>query len=95
MRAARNTKQVTRRVAGAAGLLVGGLAVLAGSRVLLGLSIPSYAVLRSLVLYNVFAGGISIVAGLGLWAGRYWAFQSARSSDPAGVGYGIFLLKTR
>ena len=64
---------VTRRVAGAAGLLVGGLSVLAGSRVLLGLSIPSYAVQRWLVLYNVFAGGISIIAGLGLWSRRYWA----------------------
>lgn len=73
MRATRNTKQVTLRVAGAVGLLVGALAVLAGSRVLLGLSIPSYTVLRSLVLYNVFAGAISIVAGLGFWAGRYWA----------------------
>lgn len=27
--------------------------------------------------------------------GRIMAFQSARSSDPAGVGYGIFLLKVR
>ncbi len=27
--------------------------------------------------------------------GRTMAFQSARSSDPAGVGYGIFLLKLR
>ncbi|NJN00687.1 MAG: hypothetical protein HC793_03590, partial [Aquincola sp.] len=35
--------------------------------------------LRSLVLYNVFAGGISIVAGLGLWAGRYWALWLAAS----------------
>jgi hypothetical protein len=27
--------------------------------------------------------------------GRTIAFQSARSSDAAGVGYGIFLLKER
>ena len=27
--------------------------------------------------------------------GRTVAFQSARSSDPAGVGYGIFVLKLR
>lgn len=67
------TKQTTRRAAGAAGLLVGVLAVLAGSRVLLGLSIPGYTVLRPLVVYNVLAGAVSIVAGLGLWTGRSWA----------------------
>ncbi|PYQ95297.1 MAG: hypothetical protein DMF97_17140 [Acidobacteria bacterium] len=27
--------------------------------------------------------------------GRTIAFQSARTTDPAGVGYGIFLLKVR
>jgi len=27
--------------------------------------------------------------------GRFFAFQSARSSDPAGVGYGIFLYRLR
>jgi len=25
--------------------------------------------------------------------GRWFAFQSARSTDPAGVGYGIFLYR--
>jgi Tol biopolymer transport system component len=27
--------------------------------------------------------------------GKWIAFQSARSKDPAGVGYGIFLLKVK
>jgi hypothetical protein len=55
------------------GIIVGILTIIAGSKVLLGISSPNYSVLPWLVLYNVSLGAISLIAGIGLWNHRSWA----------------------
>lgn len=61
------------RMAAILGIIVGILTVIAGSKVLLGISPPNYSVLRWLVIYNVSLGGISLITGIGLWNNRSWA----------------------
>ncbi|OFW14063.1 MAG: hypothetical protein A3F70_04435 [Acidobacteria bacterium RIFCSPLOWO2_12_FULL_67_14] len=65
------------RAAAAAGLLFGALSVIAGGRVLAGIDRPDYVVLPWLVRYNVAAGIVGVVAGLGLWRARRWAVRLA------------------
>ena len=61
------------RMAAILGIVVGVLTIIAGSKVLLGISSPNYSVLRWLVIYNVSLGAISLIAGIGLWDHRSWA----------------------
>jgi hypothetical protein len=61
------------RMAAIMGIIVGILTIIAGSKVLLGISSPNYSVLPWLVLYNVSLGAISLIAGIGLWNHRSWA----------------------
>jgi hypothetical protein len=70
-------QHITRRIAGAVGVLVGVMSILAGSQVLLGFSVPGYTVWRLLVAYNVLAGVVSVVAGAGLWRGAHWSSRLA------------------
>ncbi|MDO9137538.1 MAG: hypothetical protein Q7U21_06915, partial [Lutibacter sp.] len=42
-------------------LLIGGMSVVSGSKVLLGIDIKDYTVLNWLVIYNVIFGAISIL----------------------------------
>ena len=65
------------RVAAAVGALFGALAVLAGSRVLIGLDVPDYVVLPWLVWYNVGAGLFGVAVAIGVWLGRSWATTAA------------------
>lgn len=61
------------------GVVSGVLSVVAGSRVLTGIDRPDYVVLPWLVVYNVAAGLVAIVAGSGLWLFRWWAIGLART----------------
>lgn len=58
------TKQ---RIASLLGIAIGLLSIFAGSKVLLGISVPAYTVLKWLVVYNLILGFVSVVAGIGLW----------------------------
>ncbi len=58
------TKQ---RIASLLGIAIGLLSIFAGSKVLLGISIPAYTVLKWLVVYNLVLGFVSVAAGIGLW----------------------------
>ena len=59
------------------GIIVGFLSIMAGSKVLLGISFPNYNVLHWLVIYNVSLGVVSVLAGAGLWRLRPWAISLA------------------
>lgn len=61
------------RMAAILGIIVGILTIIAGSKVLLGISFPNYSILRWLVIYNVSLGAISLITGIGLWNRRSWA----------------------
>ncbi len=65
------------RVAAAVGALFSALAVLAGSRVLMGLDVPDYVVLPWLVWYNVGAGLFGFAVAVAVWLGRSWATTAA------------------
>jgi uncharacterized membrane protein (DUF2068 family) len=51
-------------------LFIGGMSVVAGSKVLLGIDVKNYAVLNWLVIYNVIFGAISIVAAYLIWKNK-------------------------
>lgn len=74
------------RVAAVVGVLFGGLAVVAGTRVLAGLDVPDYVVHLWLVWYNVAAGALGVAVGVGLWRVRpraitaAWALTAAHAS---------------
>lgn len=59
--------------------MLGGLSVVAGGRVLADIDRPDYVVLHWLVIYNVVAGFLGVVAGAGLWLSRAWAIDLART----------------
>jgi hypothetical protein len=73
----RNT--IALRTSAAVGVVFGALSVVAGSRVLAGTDRPDYIVLTWLVVYNVAAGLVGVVAGVGLWLLRRWAVGLART----------------
>jgi hypothetical protein len=70
-------RRVVVRTFAGAGLAFGALSVVAGARVLTGIDRPDYIVLPWLVIYNVAAGLVAIVAGTGLWLSRRWAIGLA------------------
>jgi hypothetical protein len=70
---------IALRTSAAIGLLFGVLSVVAGGRVLSDIDRPDYVVLHWLVLYNVAAGFVGAVAGIGLWLLRSWAVDLART----------------
>ncbi len=51
-------------------LLIGGISVVAGSKVLLGIDVKDYTVLNGLVIYNVIFGAISIVVAYLIWKNK-------------------------
>ncbi len=59
-----------QRVASLLGIAIGLLSIFAGSKVLLGISVPAYIVLKWLVAYNLILGFVSVAAGIGLWKGH-------------------------
>ncbi|MEW6586885.1 MAG: hypothetical protein AB1442_14925 [Nitrospirota bacterium] len=73
------------------GIIVGLLSIAAGSKVLLGVSSPGYAVVQWLVIYNVSLGAVSLGAGAGLWNLRPWAISLA-GIIAASHGFALVLL---
>jgi len=58
-------------------MAIGGISVLAGSRVLAGIDHPDYLVLPWLVRYNIIAGIVGVVVGAGTWLARPWSVFAA------------------
>lgn len=59
------------KLAAVIAFLIGLMSVVAGVRVLMGISTPDYNILNWLVVYNVFAGVISITVSILIWK-KYW-----------------------
>lgn len=55
------------KIASVLALLIGVMSVIAGSRVLLGISTPDYNILQWMVLYNVVVGIVSIAVSILIW----------------------------
>jgi hypothetical protein len=72
-------KTIPVRTSAVIGLVLGALSVVAGGRVLADIDRPDYAVLHWLVIYNVAAGFVGVVAGAGLWRLRWWGVELART----------------
>jgi hypothetical protein len=83
------------RVVAGVGLVLSGLAIVAGTRVLTGLDVPDYPVLRWLVQYNVIAGAIGAVVAIGVWSARPWARLAAGTVAAAHGGVLLALMATR
>ena len=66
------TQEKRDQVASILAIMLGLLSMVEGGRVLLGLSIPGYTVHRWLVWYNVVMGGVSVIAGVGIWKAQEW-----------------------
>jgi len=58
------------KIAAILALLIGGISVISGSKVLLGIDVKDYAVLNWLVIYNVIFGAISILAAYFIWKNK-------------------------
>jgi hypothetical protein len=58
------------KIAAILALFIGGMSVIAGSKVLLGIDVKDYTVLNWLVIYNVILGVISIVAAYLIWKNK-------------------------
>lgn len=70
-------RRIVARTFAGVGVMFGALSVVAGGRVLTGIERPDYIVLPWLVIYNVAAGLVAVVAGIGLWLFRRWAIGLA------------------
>lgn len=64
--------QIRYRIIATLAILPGLLSIKEGGSVMLGISTPAYHVLHWLVVYNVFMGFISLMAGTGIWMQRNW-----------------------
>jgi hypothetical protein len=67
----------TQRAAAIVGGAFGVVGIVAGTRVLSGLDVPDYHVLRWLVVYNVVTSTAAVVVAVALWRGRRWAAHAA------------------
>jgi len=67
----------TQRAAAVVGGAFGVVGIVAGTRVLSGLDVPDYHVLRWLVVYNVVTSTAAVVVAVALWRGRRWAAHAA------------------
>ncbi|RKY94349.1 MAG: hypothetical protein DRQ13_08365 [Ignavibacteriae bacterium] len=65
--------KIINRVAAVVAILIGGMAIVAGTKILTGFSIPEYEFFNSLVIYNVVMGLISLFAGYLIWKNFEWA----------------------
>lgn len=59
--------KILPKIASVLALLIGGMTIIAGSKVLLGIDTKNYVVLNWLVLYNVVVGIISIMVSYLIW----------------------------
>jgi len=61
------------KIAAILALFIGGMSVVAGSKVLLGIDVKDYTVLNWLVIYNIIFGAISMVAAYLIWKKKSFA----------------------
>jgi len=61
------------KIAAILALFIGGISIVAGSKVLLGIDLKDYTVLNWLVIYNVIFGVISIVVAYLIWKNYQYA----------------------
>ncbi|MHB2150816.1 hypothetical protein ACX8XP_17320 [Calditrichota bacterium LG25] len=66
------SKLVYLRIVAAVAVVMGAMAVVAGGKVLAGISQPDYHVLPWLVKYNVLMGVISLITAGLLWFKNFW-----------------------
>ncbi len=66
------SKLIYLRVVAIVAMVLGAMAVVAGGKVLFGISVPDYHVIPWLVKYNVTMGVISIVTAVFLWLKNSW-----------------------
>ncbi len=59
--------KIAIRIVAVLATLIGIMAVVTGSRVLLGLFDPGYQYFTSLISYNVLMGAVSVIAGIFIW----------------------------
>ena len=83
------------RLAAVVALVFSALAIVAGTRVLTGMDVPDYPVLRWLVQYNVAAGAIGAGVALGVWRERPWARLAAWAVSTVHGGVLLTLVATR
>ncbi|MCB0284485.1 MAG: hypothetical protein KDF60_18015 [Calditrichaeota bacterium] len=57
------------RIAASAAVLIGIMAVIVGTRTLIGSNDPGYTTFNLLIIYNVVMGLVSLVAGYQIWNG--------------------------
>ena len=65
--------QIINKTAAVIAIVVGGMAIVVGTRVLTGFSLPDYEFFNSLIIYNVVMGLISLYAGYLIWKNFEWA----------------------
>ena len=59
--------KIVVRIVAVATAIMGIMAVVTGSRVLLGMFDPGYQFFTSLIVYNVIIGAVSVIAGVFIW----------------------------
>ena len=94
MRADAGGRRLVRALA-VVGIVFGALSMVAGSRVLAGLDHPDYVVLPWLVVYNVAAGAVGVVAGTGVWLWRRWGVTAASGLAGAHAAVLVWLVAMR
>ncbi len=62
--------KIMHKIAAILALLIGGMSVISGSKVLLGIDVKDYTVLNWLVTYNVIFGAISMVVAYLIWKNK-------------------------
>ena len=65
--------KIINKVTAVVAIVIGGMAIVAGTRVLTGLAVPEYEYFNTLVIYNVVMGLISLFAGYLIWKNFEWA----------------------
>ena len=65
--------KIINKVAAVVAIVIGGMAIVAGTKVLMGFSVPDYEFFNSLVIYNVVMGLISLFTGYLIWKNFEWA----------------------
>ncbi len=62
--------KILNKAAAAVAVVIGGMAVIAGTKVLTGVSVPDYEYFDALVIYNVVMGVVSLFAGYLIWKNK-------------------------
>lgn len=90
------SSRLTVRIAGGVAIVFGVLSVVSGGRTLFGAA-DMGAVVPFVLWFNTLAGLVYVVAGLGLWQGRRWAWPLSLAIFVATllvfVGFGLHVAR--